>query len=72
MSQSITINAIAELGHHSQGDRQTSARTVLAGLFNSPNCVFAPSLTGWSSGRPQAALVGAFRAAHSSAAYRER
>ncbi len=28
-----------------------------------------PSLTGWSSRRPQAALAGALRAAHSGAAY---
>ena len=31
-----------------------------------------PSLTGWSSRRPQAPLVGALRASHSGAAYRER
>lgn len=30
------------------------------------------SLTGWSSRRPQAPLVGALRASHSGAAYRER
>jgi hypothetical protein len=29
-------------------------------------------LTNWSSRRPQAALVGALRAAHSGAAYRKR
>jgi hypothetical protein len=65
-------NAITELGHHSQGYRQTSAGTVLPSLFNSLRCVSAASLTSWSSGRPQAPLVGAFRASHSSAAYRER
>jgi hypothetical protein len=65
-------NATTELGHHSQGYRQTPGHTVLAGLFGSQNCVFAASLTGWSSRRPQAALVGALRAAHSGAAYRER
>ena len=32
----------------------------------------ATSLTGWSSRRPQAPLVGALRASHSGAAYRER
>ena len=32
----------------------------------------AISLTVWSSRRPQAPLVGALRAAHSGAAYRER
>ena len=31
-----------------------------------------PSLTGWSSRRPQAPLVGALRASHSGAAYRGR
>ena len=31
-----------------------------------------PSLTGWSSRRPQAALAGALRASHSGAAYRGR
>ena len=31
-----------------------------------------PSLTGWSIRRPQAALAGALRAAHSGAAYRGR
>ena len=65
-------NAITELGHHSQGYRQTSANIVLAGLLNSLHCVSAISLTGWSSGRPQAPLVGSFRASHSSTAYRER
>ena len=65
-------NAITEPGHHSQGYRQTSAVTVLPGLFNSPQCVFAPSLTGWSSGRPQAPLAGALRASRSGAAYLER
>ena len=33
---------------------------------------FATSLTGWSSRHPQAPLVGALRASHSGAAYRER
>ena len=65
-------NAITELEHHSQVQSQTSVSTILAGLFNSLHCVFAASLTNWSSGRPQAPLVGAFRASHSSAAYRER
>ena len=32
----------------------------------------ATSLTGWSSRRPQALLVGALCASHSGAAYRER
>jgi hypothetical protein len=32
----------------------------------------AASLTIWSSRRPQASLVGALRATHSGAAYRER
>ena len=32
----------------------------------------AISLTGWSSRRPQAPLVGTLRATHSGAAYRER
>jgi hypothetical protein len=34
--------------------------------------VSAVSLTNWSSRRPQAPLVGALRASHSGAAYRER
>jgi hypothetical protein len=33
---------------------------------------FRTSLTGWSSRRPQALLVGALRALHSGAAYRGR
>jgi hypothetical protein len=65
-------NTITELGHHSQVQSQTSASTVLPGLFNSSHGVSALSLTSWSSGRPQAPLVGAFRASHSSAAYRRR
>ena len=43
--------------------------------LSSARSIFVPSLTSltsWSSGRPQAPLVGAFRASHSSAAYRER
>ena len=32
----------------------------------------ATSLTSWSSGRPQTSFVGALRASHSGAAYRER
>ncbi len=41
-------------------------------------CVFVtpstalPSLTGWSSRRPQASLAGALRASHCGAAYRGR
>jgi hypothetical protein len=65
-------NAITEFWHHSQGYRQTSSHTVLAGWFGSQNCVSAVSLTVWSSRRPQALLVGALRASHSGAAYRER
>jgi hypothetical protein len=65
-------NAVTELGHHSQGCRQASSHMVLAGLIGSQNGLSATSLTGWSSRRPQALLVGALRASHSGAAYRER
>jgi hypothetical protein len=65
-------NTITELRHHSQGYRQAVGHTVLAGLFDSQNCVPAVSLTIWSSRRPQAPLVGALRASHCGAAYRER
>ena len=34
--------------------------------------LLARGLTGWSSRRPQAALVGTLRASHSGAAYRGR
>ena len=37
-----------------------------------PQSVPSCSLTGWSSRRLQAPLVGALRASHSGAAYRER
>ena len=62
-------NAITELGHHSQVLRQTSARIVLPGLFDSSYCVSAVSLTGWSRGR----LHGrSLRAGRAGAPYRER
>jgi hypothetical protein len=41
-------------------------------MNESTSGALATSLTGWSSRRPQAPLVGALRASHSGAAYRER
>jgi hypothetical protein len=41
-------------------------------LSHAINFPLITSLTGWSSRRPQAPLVGALRASHSGAAYRGR
>ena len=48
------------------------ARLGITVTCNWPTASPLPSLTGWSSRRPQAPLVGALRASHSGAAYRER
>jgi hypothetical protein len=52
-------NAITELRHHSQVQRQMSACTVLVGLFGSQQRVSAISLTGRSRGRPQVRIASA-------------
>lgn len=46
----------------------------LSFLLNSSRSLVPPfpSLTSWSSRRPQAPLAGALRASHSGATYRER
>ena len=44
----------------------------ISATCNWPTASPLPSLTGWSSRRPQAPLAGALRAPHSGAAYRER
>ena len=45
------------------------ARLGITVTCNWPTASPLPSLTGWSSRRPQAPLVGALRASHSGAAY---
>ena len=52
-------NAITELEHHAQVQRQTSASTVLQGRFDSQQRVSATSLTDRSRGRLQVRIASA-------------
>jgi len=65
-------NAITELGHQIRQSLRFWAHNTENGHLGLSHRVSATSLTGWSSRRPQAALVGALRASHSGAAYRGR
>jgi hypothetical protein len=57
---------------HPQKSLSAVSQNKEQGFLNPLHHAPAVSLTNWSSGRQQAALVGALRASHSGAAYRRR